>query len=162
MVYPAACWWCCKAKCGLKQAKKNMLPGFVVAFDNTGGKSESMVNQNLDFHWVNHKIIMNWVSGGCFETLPRDITSLSNLNFFPTVDNQKFQCHNYTVWVSRILVEHLDCFSARKGVCVFHIIIPHKYSNKMAKKAQVISCTFSFFETVKCHVSPNKTDEKIL
>lgn len=69
-----------KAKYELKQAKKNMHPGFIFAFENIDGKSEcrhmTMVNQNLDFHWVNHKIIMH---GGCFETLPRDITSLSNL-----------------------------------------------------------------------------------
>ena len=61
---------------------------------------------------------MNRVSGGCLETFPRDITSLSNLKFVPTVDNQKFQHHNYTVLASRVLVEHLDCFLALKDVCV--------------------------------------------
>ena len=136
-----------KAKCELKQARKNMHPGFAIAFDNIDGKRAckhmAKDNQNLDFHWVNHKIIKNRVSGGCLETLPRDITSLSNLKLFPTFDNQKFQRHNYTVLVSRVLVrvEHLDCFSALKDVCVFHI--PHKYSNEMAKKSEVVS--YSFF-----------------
>lgn len=55
-----------KAKYELKQAKKNMHPGFIFAFENIDGKSEcrhmTMVNQNLDFHWVNHKIIINRVS----------------------------------------------------------------------------------------------------
>ena len=109
-----------KAKYELKQAKKNMHPGFAIAFDNIDGKRErrrmTKDNQNLDFHWVNHKIVMNRVSGGCLETFPRDITSLSNLKFFPAVDDQKFQRHNYTVLVSRVLVEHLDCFSALKDV----------------------------------------------
>ena len=80
---------------------------------------------------------MNRVSGGCLQTFPRDITFLSNLKFFPTVDDQKFQRHNYTVLVSRVLVEHLDCFSALKDLCVFHI--PRKYSNEMAKKSEVVS-----------------------
>ena len=68
-----------KAKCELKQAKKNMHPGF--AFDNIDGKRE------CKHMTINHKIIMNRVSGGCLETLPRDITSLS---MCPTVDDQKF------------------------------------------------------------------------
>ena len=88
-----------KAKCELYQAKKNMHPGFAIVFDNIDGKRErrhmTKDNQNLDYHWVNHKIIMNRVSGGCLETLPRDISSLSNLKFFPTVDDQKLQRHNY-------------------------------------------------------------------
>ena len=37
-------------------------------------------------------------------------------------------------------MEHLDCFSALKDVCIFHI--PHKYSSKMAKKSEVVSYTF--------------------
>ena len=65
------------------------------------------------------------------------------LNFFPTVDDQKFQRHNYTVLVSRVLVEHLCCFSALKDVCIFHI--PHKYSNKMAKESEVVSYSFFSF-----------------
>ena len=72
-----------KAKCELQQAKKNMHPGFAIVFDNIDGKRECWHmpkdNQNFDFYWVNHKIIMNRVPGGCLETLPRDITSLSNL-----------------------------------------------------------------------------------
>ena len=91
---------------------------------------------------------MNRVSGGCLETSPRNITSLSNLKFFPTVDDQKFQRHNYTVLVSRVLVEHLDCFSALKDVCIFHI--PHKYSDKMAKKSEVVSFSFGFFYVGFC------------
>ena len=122
-----------------------MHPGFAIVFDNIDGKRECWHmpkdNQNFDFYWVNHKIIMNRVPGGCLETLPREITSLSNLKLFPTVDDKKFQRYNYTILVSRVLVEHLDCFSALKDVCVFHI--PHKYSNEMAKKSDVVSYSFS-------------------
>lgn len=89
----------------------------------------------MDFHWVKNKIIMNRVSGGCLETLPRDISSLANLKFFPIVDDQKFQRHNYT-----ILVFQQDGWTVRSCKLYF----------------------FSFFETVKCHASPNKTDEKFL
>ena len=140
-----------KAKCELQQAKKNMHPGFAIVFDNIDGKRECWYmtkdNQNFDFYWVNHKIIMNRVPGGCLETLPREITSLSNLKLFPTVDDKKFQRYNYTILVSRVLVEHLDCFSALKDVCVFHI--PHKYSNEMAKKSDV-SYSFSLWVLSCC------------
>ena len=37
-------------------------------------------------------------------------------------------------------MEHLDSFFALKDVCVFHI--PHKYSNEMAKKSEVVSYFF--------------------
>ena len=38
-------------------------------------------------------------------------------------------------------MDHLDCFSALKDVCVFNIT--DKYSNEMAKKSEVVS--YSFF-----------------
>ena len=135
-----------KAKGELKQAKKNMHPGFTIAFDNIDGRHErrhmTKDNQNLDFHWVNHKVIMNRVCGHGLETLPRDICSISNIKFFPTVEDQKLQRHNYVVLVSRVLVEHLRCFSFLKDVCVSHI--SHKYSKEMAKKSEVVSYTFPF------------------
>ena len=40
-----------------------MHPGFAIVFDNIDGKRECWHmpkdNQNFDFYWVNHKIIMN-------------------------------------------------------------------------------------------------------
>lgn len=54
-----------KAKKDLKQAKLDMHTGFAIAFDSIDGRRErkhmTKDNQNLDFHWVNHKVIMNSV-----------------------------------------------------------------------------------------------------
>ena len=130
-----------QAKRDVKQAKLDMQTGFAIAFDNIDGRRErkhmTKDNQNLDFHWVNHKIIMNRVSGNGLDTSARDICGVSNIQFLPTVPDQKRQRQNYIVLVSRILVEHLECFSFLKEVCICHI--PHKYSKEMAKKSETVS-----------------------
>lgn len=102
-------------------------------------------NQNLDFHWVNHKIIMNRVSGNKLDTSPREISGVPNINFLPTVQDQKKQRHNYIVLVSRMLVEHLESFSFLKEVCIRHI--PHKYSKEMAQKSVCVSGQYG---SLKC------------
>ena len=130
-----------QAKRDVKQAKLDMETGFAIAFDNIDGRRErkhmTKENQNLDFHWVNHKIIMNRVSGNGLDTSTRDIHGVSNIQFLPTVQDQKHQRYNYIVLVSRILVEHLECFSFLRDVCIFHI--PHKYSKEMTKKSETVS-----------------------
>ena len=130
-----------QAKRDVKQAKLDMETGFAIAFDNIDGRCErkhmTKDNQNLDFHWVNHKIIINRVSGNGLDTSIRDIRGVSNIQFLPTVQDQKHQRHNYIVLVSRIIVEHLECFSFLKDVCIFHI--PHKYSKEMARKSETVS-----------------------
>jgi len=61
-----------QAKSDVKQAKLDMETGFAIAFDNIDGRREckhmTKDNQNLDFHWVNHKIILNRVSGNGLDT----------------------------------------------------------------------------------------------
>lgn len=92
-----------KAKGELKQAKLGIPTGFAIAFDNIDGRRErkhmTKDNQNLDFHWVNHKIIMNRVSGNGLDTSPRDIRGMSNIKFLPTVQDEKRQRHNYSAGV---------------------------------------------------------------
>lgn len=131
----------------LNQTKLNLQPGFAIAFDNIDGKLQrkhmTKENQNFDFHWVNHKIIFNRVSGNKLDTSPREINAVSNIKFLPSVEDEKRQRHNYIVLVSRILVEHLDCFSSLKEVCIRHI--PHKYSKEMAQKSECVSYNFKHF-----------------
>ena len=48
--------------------------------------------QNKDMHWVNHFMIENRVSGNCYSTdakEPADIHRVSNMNFFPSIQDQK-------------------------------------------------------------------------
>lgn len=126
-----------KAQTELKEAKLNLHPGFVIAFDNIDGKLErkhmTKENQNFDFHWVNHKLILNRVSGNKLDTSPREINGVPNIKFLPSVQDEKKQRYNYIVLVARILVDHLECFSFLREVCINHI--PHKYSKEMAQKS---------------------------
>ena len=75
-----------------------MNTGFAIAFDNIDRRRErkhmTKDNQNLDFHWVNHKIIMNRVSGDGLDTSTRDICGVSNIQFLPTVQDQSHQRNN--------------------------------------------------------------------
>ena len=104
---------------------------------NLNRRHMTMENQNLDFHWVNHKIVINRVSGNKLDMSPRNVLNISNIKLLPTVQDQKRQRQNYIVLVARMLVEHLECFSAFKDVCVSHI--PHKYSKEMAGKSESVS-----------------------
>lgn len=125
----------------LKKARLNMHAGFAILFDNIDGKVNrrhmTKENQNFDFHWVNHKAVMNRVSGNKLDNSPRNILEVSNIKLLPTVQDQKQQRHNYVVLVARILVEHLQSFALFKEVCVKHI--PHKYSKEMAGKSESVS-----------------------
>jgi hypothetical protein len=118
----------------LKKERFNLHAGFAILFDNIDGnlnrRHMTMENQNLDFHWVNHKIVINRVSCNKLDLSPRNVLNISNIKLLPTVQDQKRQQQNYIVLVARMLVEHLECFSAFKDVCVNHI--PHKYSKEMA------------------------------
>lgn len=132
------------ARAELRQRKLNVHPGFVIAFDNIDGKLErkhmTKENQNVDFHWVNHKVIINRVSGNDKDRSPKDVYNVPNIKFLPSVQDQKRQRQNYIVLVARILVDHLDCFAFLKDVCVRHI--PHKYAKEMAKKSLCVSLTY--------------------
>ena len=71
-------------------------PSFVILFDNIDGslnrRHMTMENQNFDYHWVNHKIVVNRVSGNKFDKSTRDILNISNHRFLPTVQDQKLHC----------------------------------------------------------------------
>jgi hypothetical protein len=125
----------------LKKERLNLHAGFAILFDNIDGNLNrwhmTMENQNFDFHWVNHKIVINRVSGNKLDMSPRNVLNISNIKLLPTVQDQKRQRQNYIVLVARMLVEHLECFSAFKDVCVSHI--PHKYSKEMAGKSESVS-----------------------
>ena len=89
------------------------------------------------YHWVNHKIVINRVSGINL--------AVPNITFLPSVKDQQLQRLNYIVLVSRILVDHLKCFGMLKDVCVRHI--PHKYSKEMATKSDDIIDILKKFQT---------------
>ena len=71
-----------------------------------------MSKQKSSHHWVNHKMVMNRVSG--INTLRKkkpDILDVPNQSFMPTVTEMQNQRLDYIVLVSRMLVEYFTALS---------------------------------------------------
>ena len=122
----------------LKQRTADRHPGFSIAFDNIDmeikARNMTMANQNRDVHWINHRMLMNRVSGNsCSNEGQKDLSTISNLRFLPSHNDVKKQRFNYIILISRILVEHFDAFRPLKDVCIHHI--PHGYSGEMHNKS---------------------------
>ena len=121
-----------KASNALKEHQSNCHPGFTVAFDNIDfeiqRKNMTMGKQKRDFHWVNHQMFLNRVSGNLLpnEAPQQDLQMVSNMAFLPSADDQLRQRFNYTVLISRMLVDYFDAFEPLKDACIQHI--PHRYS----------------------------------
>ena len=127
-----------KTKQELKKKEADRHPGFSVAFDNIDmqvkAKNMTTANQNKDVHWINHRMLMNRVSGNsCSSTGQKDLSKISNLKLLPSHNDVKKQRFNYIILISRILVEHFDAFHPLKDVCIYHI--PHVYSGEMRAKS---------------------------
>ena len=76
------------AKKMLVKMKENVRPGFAVVFDNIDleiqSRNMTMSKQKSSHHWVNHKMVMNRVSG--INTLGKkkpDILDVPNQSFMP-------------------------------------------------------------------------------
>lgn len=127
----------------MKKERSNMIPGFAILFDNIDGslnrRHMTMENQNFVYHWVNHKIVVNRVSGNKFDKSPRDILNVSNHRFLPPVQDQNRQRQNYIVLEARILVEHLECLK---------MYAPRKFPTNTLKKSQSVSTKFNIVFTV--------------
>lgn len=125
------------------ELKKSTHPGFVISFDNLDiqlqRKNMSMQSQNRDYHWVNHQMIENRVSGAHLNSKgPKaNLQEVSNLKFLPTLeDQQRGQRSNYIILTARILVDYFDALAPLKDVCILHI--PHKYTNEMVQKSNKV------------------------
>ena len=90
----------------MKQAfelEKSSHPGFVISFDNLDiqlqRKNMSMESQNQDYHWVNHQILENRMSGAHLRSKGpnANLEEVSNLKFLPTLDAQQQQWSNYNI-----------------------------------------------------------------
>ena len=86
----------------LYELKKTFYPGFVISFDNIDiqlqRKNMTMHSQNQDFHWVNHLMVENRVSGVHLDSpQPKaNAQDVSNLKFIPSIGDQQQQRKNYT------------------------------------------------------------------
>ena len=122
--------------------KKSTYPGFVISFDNLDfqlqRKSMTMQSQDRDFHWVNHQMVENRVSGALLDSKqPKaNLQELSNLKFLPTIEDQQKQRSNYIILTSRILVQYFDALEPLKEACIYHI--PHKYTKEMSQNSNKV------------------------
>lgn len=142
----------CSDGCGreditLAMSEKNNLrlslhPGYVVSFDNLdihlSRKTMTMEFQNRDFHWVNHQMVENRVSGNMLKNSgpKQDLMVVCNKKFLPTLNDQTAQRYNYIILCSRILVEYFDALAPLADACIQHI--PHKYSDELSKKTNKV------------------------
>ena len=124
------------------ELEKSSHPGFVISFDDLDiqlqRKNMSMESQNRDYHWVNHQMVENRVSGAHLKSKgpQANLEEVSNLKFLPTLDDQQRQRSNYIILTSRILVNYFDVLAPLKDACILHI--PHKYTNEMAQKSKKV------------------------
>ena len=131
-----------KAHRELEDLKKVSHPGFIIAFDNIDiqlqRKSMTLDAQNRNFHWVNHKMVSNRVSGCLLPSNgPKaELLEIPNLKFFPSIEDHQQQRMNYATLVSRMLVQHFDVFEPLKNACVQHI--PHKHTKEMSQKSSKV------------------------
>ena len=97
-----------------------------------------MHSQNQDFHWVNHQMVKNRVSGVQLNSLKTkaNVQEVSNLKFIPLIDNSQQQRTNYIILTSRILVQYFKFLQPLKEACIQHI--PHKYMAEMSQKSKKV------------------------
>ena len=133
----------CNAGCmDRDDAQKSAHAGFTIAFDNLDvqvrRKKMTMSAQNDDFHWVNHRMIVNRVSGyQPIERKPRpSLNEVPNIKFMPTLQDQERQRLNYIILTSRFVVEYFKVLEPFKDVCIWHI--PHKYTKEMSTKSKKV------------------------
>lgn len=126
----------------LQELRELSHPGFIIGFDNIDQqlqrKNMTLSAQNRSYHWVNHKMITNRVSGCDLpsENPKSDIVEVPNIKFFPSYKDHQQQHLDYGILVSRILVEYFDEFKQLKAVCIQHI--PHKHTSEMSKKSSKV------------------------
>ena len=127
----------------VQDLKEASHPGFVVSFDNIDvhvqRRNMTMDSQNCDFRWINHHVIANRVSGAALNSSEPQgfLSNVSNLQFPPTLEDQKRQRHNYIILTSRILVNYFKALSPLAEGCIQHI--PHKYSEEMSQKTNKVN-----------------------
>ena len=130
------------AKEEVQDLKEACLPGSVVSFDNIDvhvqRRNMTMVSQNHDFHWINHQVIENRISGATLNSSePQGLLSnVSNLKFLPSLEDQRRQTHNFIILTSRILVNYFKALSPLAEACIQ--LIPHKYSEEMSQKTNKV------------------------
>ncbi len=134
------------------EIEKAAHPGFVISFDNVDihldRKNMTMESQNKDFHWVNHQMVENRVSGAMLNSSsPKaNLLDVCNLKFLPSMEDQKCQRINYIILCSRILVDYFDALAPLADACMWHI--PHKYTNELSKKTKKV-CLIIFVINIK-------------
>ena len=143
------------AKKMLVKVEESAHPGFAVIFDNIDleikTKNMTMSNQKTSHHWVNHKMVINRVSGmNTLKKSPPDLQDVPNQSFMPTIPEMQSQRLDYIV--SRMLVEYFAALSPFKDVVTQHI--PHKYSKEMSKKSTKVNNSINYIACIiglMCH-----------
>ena len=116
----------------VRELKEACHPGFVISFDNIDvnvqRRNMTMDSQKRDFHWM-----AMLISSEPKEYLP----NVSNLQFLPTLEDQRRERHNYIILTYRILVNYFKALSPLAEACIQHI--PNKYSQEISQKTKRVN-----------------------
>ena len=132
----------------LYELKKTFYPGFVISFDNIDiqlqRKNMTMHSQNQDFHWVNHLMVENRVSGVHLDSpQPKaNAQDVSNLKFIPSIGDQQQQRKNYIIRTLRILVQYFKVLEPLKEACMQYI--PHRYMAEIKEGYKLLQYPTSY------------------
>lgn len=121
--------------------------GYKIVFDNIDKnvKPRFMRSdyQTRSLHYVNSYAVKDRINFCQFSS--ETPTELNLFDVVPNDDDYKSLKDDFTVLVSRMMVEHMTFFSADyKGIPAKHI--PHKFSKEMASKSEVVSILTSLDE----------------
>ena len=117
-------------------------PGFVTSFDNLDvslkRRNMTVEQQNQDYHWVNHNMVENRISGVSMATSApkKQLLDVENVRFLPSLEDQRSQKMNYIVLCSRVLISYFNVLEPLSDACIQHI--PHKYSQEMSQKTNKV------------------------
>lgn len=98
-------------------------------------------HSNQSIHWTHQYAVLDRVTTKGDESKPKSAMSdLQPSVLLPTQEVQNAIKEDCVILVSRILTTYLNAFQHLRSVVVHHI--PHKYSEPMSQKSQIVSMSY--------------------
>lgn len=101
-------------------------------------------HSNQSIHWTHQYAVLDRVTSKGEDSKPK--SALSDLQpsvLLPTQDVQNAIKEDCVILISRIITTYLKAFQHLRNVVVHHI--PHKHSESMSQKSQIVSMSHLFW-----------------
>lgn len=100
--------------------------------------------RNQSIHWTHHLAILDRVIPSYVDDHDRrgqkEIRNLELSELLPSIESNLAVEDDFVILVSRVIVKFLPAFSPFRDVIIHHI--PHKYSQQMGKKSEVVGAFY--------------------